>query len=123
VGLLLRAVWGHVYVQGDGVRCFVSTTASTFPERPCVDLQGFLGDGSNKLESADAVLAGHYNKGGGIECYVVLNGLFDVSVRLQVLVVDVPNAVLMCAAWCCMCRRGGDILRVSACWVTPYVAV
>ena len=78
---------------------------------------------SNELESADAVLAGHYNEGGSIECYVVLNGLPDVSVRLQVLIVDVPNAVLMCAAWCCVCRRGGDVLRVLACWVAPHVAV
>ena len=91
----------------------MSTAASAFPERPCVDLHGVLGNGGNKLEPTDAVLAGHYNEGGRIECYVVLNGLPDVSVRLQVLIVDVPNAVLMCAAWCCVCRRGGDILRES----------
>jgi hypothetical protein len=87
----------------------VSTAASTFPERPCVDLHGVLGDSSSKLEPTDAVLAGHYNKGGRIECCVVLNGLPDVSVRLKVLVVDVPDTVLMCAAWYCVCRRCVDI--------------
>ena len=98
-----------MYVHGGGVRCPVSTAASAFPERPCVDLHGVLGDGSSKLEPTDAVLAGHYNKGSRIECRVVLNSLLDVSVRVKVLVVNVLDTVLMCAARCCVCRRCGDV--------------
>ena len=112
-----------MYVQGGGVRCLVSTAASALPERPCVDLHGVLGNGGNKLEHTDAVLAGHYNKRGRVKCSVVLDGFRDVSVRLKVLVVNVPETVLMCAAWCCVCRLCVDVSRVSAGWVSPYVAV
>ena len=71
VDLLLRTVWSHLYVQGGDVRCLVSTAASTFPERPCVDLHGVLADSSSKLEPTDAVLAGHYDKLRGAALNVV----------------------------------------------------
>ena len=101
-----RTSW---YEQGDGVRCLVSTAASTFPERPCVDLHGVLGNSGNKFEPTDAVLAGHYNERGRVEYSVVLDGFCDVCVRLKVLVVNVPDTVLMCAARCCVCRRCVDV--------------
>ena len=82
VNLLLRAVWSHVYEQGGGVRCFVSTAASTFPERPFVDLHCVLGNGGNEFEPTDAVLAAHYNERGRVESNVVLDGFCDVYVRL-----------------------------------------
>jgi hypothetical protein len=37
--------------------------------------------------------------------------------------VNVPDTVLMCAARCCVCRRCIGVEQVSACWVSPYVAV
>ena len=54
---------------------------------------------------------------------VFLDGFCDVRVRLKVLVVNVPETVLMCAARCCVCRRCVDVYRVSAGWVSPHIAV
>ena len=109
MNLLLRAVWSHVYEQGGGVRCPVSAAAPAFPERPCVELHGVLGDGGNEFEPTDVVLAGHYNQRGRVECGVVLDGLCNVRVRFKVFVVNVPETVLMCAARCCVCRRCVDV--------------
>jgi hypothetical protein len=60
VRLLVWPVGCHVYVQGDGVRRFVSASTSTFPECPYVDLYSVLGDSGYKRESADMILA-RYN--------------------------------------------------------------
>ena len=52
-----------MYEQGGGVRCLMSTAASAFPKRPCVDLYSVLGDSGCKRESADAILARHDDEG------------------------------------------------------------